>query len=56
MDQQVIEIINELVKVAARIRRGSLWLHVDEESMKIARTICDADPRAKNECRALRRN
>jgi hypothetical protein len=54
MDRQVVEIINELVEVAAKTRRGSLWLHVDEESMKIARTICDADPRVKNKCRALR--
>jgi hypothetical protein len=38
------------------IRSGSLWLHVDEESPKIAHNICDADPRAKNECRALRGN
>jgi hypothetical protein len=56
MDRQVIEIINELVEVAARIRRGSLWLHVDEESPKMAHTICNADPRAKNKCRALRGN
>jgi hypothetical protein len=34
--------------------RGSLWLHIDEESLKIAHTICDADPRAKNKCHALR--
>jgi hypothetical protein len=56
MNRQVIEIIDDLVEVAAGICRGSLWLHVDEESMKVARTICDADPRAKNECRALRGN
>jgi hypothetical protein len=53
---KVIEIVDELVEVAAEIRNGSLWLHVDEESLKIAHTICDADPRAKNECRALRGN
>jgi hypothetical protein len=56
MDRQVIEIINELVEVAAKTSRRSLWLHVDEESTEIARTICDADPRAKNKCRALRGN
>jgi hypothetical protein len=56
MDRQVVEIINELVEVAAKTRRGSLWLHVDEESTEIAHTICDADPRAKNKCRALRGN
>jgi hypothetical protein len=43
MDGQVIEIINELVEVAPRIRRESFWLHVDEEWPKIAHTICDAD-------------
>jgi hypothetical protein len=53
MDRQVIEIIDKLVEVAAKIRHGSLWLHVDEESPEIAHTICDADPRAKNKCRAL---
>jgi hypothetical protein len=56
MDRQVVEIINKLVEVAMKTRRGSLWLHVDEESMKIARTICDANPRAKNKCPALRGN
>jgi hypothetical protein len=56
MDRQVVEIINELVEVTVRIRRRSLWLHVDEELPKIAHTICDADPRAKNKCRALRGN
>jgi hypothetical protein len=54
MDRQVIEIINKLVEVTARIHCGSLWHHVDEESPKIAHTICDADPRAKNKCHALR--
>jgi hypothetical protein len=56
MDRQVVEIINELVEVAAKIRRGSLWLHVNEESTEIARTICDVDPRAKNKYCALRGN
>jgi hypothetical protein len=56
MNRQVIEIIDELVEVAAKICHGSFWLHVDEESLKIAHTICDADPRAKNKCRALRGN
>jgi hypothetical protein len=54
MDRQVVEIINKLVEVAVAIRHGSLWLHVEEESPEIAHTICDADPRAKNKCRALR--
>jgi hypothetical protein len=44
MKRQVVEPIDELVKVVAEIRNGSLWLHVNEESSKIARTICDADP------------
>jgi hypothetical protein len=56
MDWQVVEIIDKLVEVAAKIRHGSLWLHVDEESPEIAHTIYDADPRAKNKCRALRGN
>jgi hypothetical protein len=56
MDRQVTEVIDELVKVAVKIRHGSLWLHVNEESPEIAHTICDADPRAKNKCRALRGN
>jgi hypothetical protein len=54
MDQQVIEIIDELVEIAAKIHHGSLSLHVNEQSPEIAHTICDADPRAKNKCRALR--
>jgi hypothetical protein len=37
-----------------KTRRESFRLHVDDESTKIARTICDANPRAENECRALR--
>jgi hypothetical protein len=44
MKRQVVEPVDELVKVAAEIRNGSLWLHVDEESPKIAHTICDALP------------
>jgi hypothetical protein len=44
MKWQVVEPVDELVKVAAEIRNGSLWLYVDEESLKIAHTICDADP------------
>jgi hypothetical protein len=35
-------------------RRRSFWLHVNKESTETARTICDADPRAKNKRRALR--
>jgi hypothetical protein len=53
MERQVVEPIDELVEVAAGIRSGGLWLHVDKELPKIAHTICDADPRAKNECRTL---
>jgi hypothetical protein len=56
MERQAVEPINELVEVAVRIRSEGLRPHVDEESPKIAHTICDADPRAKNECRALRGN
>jgi hypothetical protein len=56
MEQQVVELIDELVEAAARIRSEGFRPHVDEESLKVARTICDADPRAKNECRALRGN
>jgi hypothetical protein len=37
-----------------KTRRESFRLHVDDESMKIAHTICDANPRAENERRALR--
>jgi hypothetical protein len=44
MKRQVVEPVDELVKVAAEIRNGGLWLRVDEESPKIAHTICDADP------------
>jgi hypothetical protein len=44
MKRQVVELIDELVKVAAEIRNGSLWLHVNEEPPEIAHTICDANP------------
>jgi hypothetical protein len=56
MERQVVKPVNEFVEAAAGIRSGGLWLHVNEESLKIAHTICDADPRAKNECRTLRGN
>jgi hypothetical protein len=44
MERQVVEIVDELVEVATGIRSGNLWPHVNEESPKIAHTICDADP------------
>jgi hypothetical protein len=53
MERQVVEPADELVEVAARIRSEGLLPHVDEESSKIAHTICDVDPRAKNEYRTL---
>jgi hypothetical protein len=53
MERQVVETVIELVQVAAGIRSGGLLPHVDEESPKIAHTICDADLRAKNECPTL---
>jgi hypothetical protein len=54
MGQQVIEIVNELVELTMKTCCERFWLHdVDGESMKIARAICNADRRAKNECRAL---
>jgi hypothetical protein len=54
MGRQVIKIVNELVKLAIKTCCKRLRLHdVDGESTKIARAICDADPRAKNERRAL---
>jgi hypothetical protein len=56
MERQAVEPVNELVEVATRIRSEGLRPHVDEESLKITNTIYDADPRAKNECRALRGN
>jgi hypothetical protein len=37
-----------------KTRRGSFRLRVNEESTETTRTICDADPRAKNKRRALR--
>jgi hypothetical protein len=55
MNSQIIEIIDELVEVALRERRGGFQLHVDEEMMEIALAICDADPRAKNQSCTLRR-
>jgi hypothetical protein len=36
-----------------KTHRESFRLHINEESTKIARTICDANPRAENKCRAL---
>jgi hypothetical protein len=56
MDRQVVDPIDELVDVAAGIHSEGLLLHVDEESPKIAHTIGDVDPRAKNKCCALRGN
>jgi hypothetical protein len=56
MERQVVELIDELVEATARIRSEGFWPYVDEESPKVARTICDANPRAKNECRTLRGN
>jgi hypothetical protein len=56
MGRQAVEIVNELAEVAMKTHCESFRLHVDDESMKIARTICDANPRAKNERRALRGN
>jgi hypothetical protein len=37
-----------------KTRRGSFQLHDDKESTKIARTICNANPRAENKRCALR--
>jgi hypothetical protein len=56
MKRQVVEPVDELVEVAVKICSEGLWPHVDEESLKVAHTIYDADPRAKNECRTLRGN
>jgi hypothetical protein len=53
MERQVVELIDELVEVAARIRSDGFWHHVDEESPKVARSICDANPWAKNKRRTL---
>jgi hypothetical protein len=55
MGRQVIEIIDELVEVSMKTRCESFRLHdIDNEPMKIACTVCDTDPRAKNKRRALR--
>jgi hypothetical protein len=54
MGRQVIEIIDELIEVAIKTRCESFRLHVDDESMKMACTICDANPQAENKRRALR--
>jgi hypothetical protein len=54
MKRQVVKPVDELVEVAAKICSEGLRPHVDEESPKVAHTICDADPRAKNECCTLR--
>jgi hypothetical protein len=56
MERQAVELVNELVEIAARIRSEGFRPHVDEESPKVAHTICDADPRAKNESHTLRGN
>jgi hypothetical protein len=56
MKRQVVELVDELVEATTRIRSEGFWLHVDEESPKIIRTIYDADPRAKNERHTLRGN
>jgi phosphotransferase system IIB component len=53
MGRQAIEIVNELGEPAMKTCCKRLRLHVDDESMKIARVVCDANPRAENECRAL---
>jgi hypothetical protein len=37
-----------------KTRCKSFQLHVNDESMKTTRTICDANPRAKNERHALK--
>jgi hypothetical protein len=44
VERQVVEPVDELVKVAAEIRSEGFWLHVDEESPETVRTICNADP------------
>jgi hypothetical protein len=54
MGRQVVEIVDELVELAMKTRYESFWLHdIDGEPTKIVRAVCDADPRAKNERRAL---
>jgi hypothetical protein len=50
---QAIEIVNELIKPAMKTCCKSLRLHVDDESTKIAHAICNANPWAENERRAL---
>jgi hypothetical protein len=54
MDRQIIKIIDELVEVSMKTCCETFRLHVNDESMKIARTICDANPRAENKRHALR--
>jgi hypothetical protein len=54
MGRQVIEIINKLVELAMKTCCKRLRLHdVDGELTKIAYAVCDVDPRAENERRAL---
>jgi hypothetical protein len=54
MGRQIIEIVNELVELTMKTRCESFRLHdVDGEPMKITHAVCDADPRAENERRAL---
>jgi hypothetical protein len=43
MNRQIIEIIDELVKVALRECRGGFRLHVDKKMMKITLAIYDAE-------------
>jgi hypothetical protein len=54
VERQIVKLVDELDEAAARIRNDGSWRHVDEESLKVARTICDANPRAKNKRRTLR--
>jgi hypothetical protein len=45
MGQQVIEIVDKLIKLAVKTCYESFWLHdVDGESIEITCAICDADP------------
>jgi hypothetical protein len=54
MGQQVIEIVDKLVELAVKTCCKSFRLHdIDGELMEIARAICDTEPSAKNERRAL---
>jgi hypothetical protein len=49
-----MEIIDEFIEVATKTCCESFWLHdVDGEPTKITCAVYDADPRAKNERRAL---